>query len=66
VDARSAVPALVCVLLLSACERHVTEVRTRCEGPNMVYETWKLDPGDDQPHLELVDMQIAPGDPRCA
>ncbi|MEV4759410.1 hypothetical protein AB0J86_30545 [Micromonospora sp. NPDC049559] len=61
-----AVLALACLPALAACANGQREIRTRCDGPNMVYESWRLEADDeDQAELELRTVRVVPNDPRC-
>ncbi|MBF9130565.1 hypothetical protein I0C86_16575 [Plantactinospora sp. S1510] len=64
--ALAAVLVSVCVGALAACAEEHREIRTRCDGPNMVYEAWRIAADDDDPQLELRQVKVVPNDPRCA
>lgn len=61
-----AILVFACLGALGACAEDHREIRTRCDGPNMIYEAWLVAADDDDPHLELRQVKVVPNDPRCA
>ncbi|MEV4759409.1 hypothetical protein AB0J86_30540 [Micromonospora sp. NPDC049559] len=51
------------VLSTAACGDESAEIRTRCDGPNMVYEAWVDEP--DTIGLEFRELYVVANDPRC-
>lgn len=51
------------VLSTGACGDEGAEIRTRCDGPNMIYEAWVDEPGDIG--LEFRELYVVANDPRC-
>ncbi|MDP9793470.1 hypothetical protein J2S43_001982 [Catenuloplanes nepalensis] len=61
---RSAAALTVVLVAAAGCASDRSEVRVRCDGPNMVYEAWVDEPGWGG--LEFSHIDVVPGDPRCA
>ena len=58
------IAALAGVTLWTAgCGNETTEIRTRCDGPNMIYEAWVDEP--DSVGLEFRELYVVADDPRC-
>ncbi|MBF9130564.1 hypothetical protein I0C86_16570 [Plantactinospora sp. S1510] len=50
-------------LSTGACGDESAEIRTRCDGPNMIYEAWVDEPGEIG--LEFRELYVVANDPRC-
>ena len=59
----AAVLVSACMGALTACAEEHREIRTRCDGPNMIYEAWVDEPGDIG--LEFRELYVVANDPRC-
>ncbi|MDR7276724.1 hypothetical protein [Catenuloplanes atrovinosus] len=61
---RSAAVVALVLVAATGCATDRSEVRTRCDGPNMVYEAWVDEPGWGG--VEFSHIEVVPNDPRCA